>query len=192
MSRSEAFNTPNSDGHNSSQASGQTIDLQGVAAFVGLVELLAQELGTSPGRIQGLLPSGPATFEQLVGEIVHISQGYHRCLILLAQPGSPLRLQFSSAWAHEHNAGSESGTISGVQAHFFLDATVEQILPQGRALARYVESTFVVLDSMVTLGQSGRLSAMSVSASEIEAFEQDHAGSLVRNFEPKRLPTLEP
>jgi hypothetical protein len=36
---------------------GTTIDLQGVAAFARLVELLAQELGTNPGKMQGNLPT---------------------------------------------------------------------------------------------------------------------------------------
>jgi hypothetical protein len=170
---------------------GQTIDLQGVAAFVGLVELLAQELGTSPGRIQGLLPNGPATFEELVGEIIFNSQGFQRSLVLLAKPGSPLKLRFWSAWYNGQSQDPESGTISGVESHFFLNSTVEQILPQGRALARYCEDAFVLLDSMVTLGQSGRLSSMSVSASELHAFEQEEAGNLVTNFSPKKSPAID-
>ena len=70
--------------------SGKTIDLQGVASFASLVELLGQELGTMPGRIQGMLPSGPASFEELVGEIRIFSQGFQRSLVLQAKPGSPL------------------------------------------------------------------------------------------------------
>ncbi|GEM_PF-422775 len=171
-------------------ASGKTIDLQGVAAFVGLVELLATELGTTAGRIQGLLPSGPVSFEELVGEIVVNSQGFHRTLVLLAKPGSPLRLRFTSSWHNGQTSDPEMGTISGVEAHIFLPAAVEQILPQGRALARYCEDAFVLLDGMVTIGQSGRLSSMSLSASEIEAFEQDQAGNLVRNFSPKKSPAI--
>lgn len=172
-------------------ASSKTIDLQGVAAFVGLVELLAQELGTSAGRIQGLLPNGPASFEELIGEIVFNSQGFHRGLTLQAKPGSPLKLRFRSAWHNGQFQESESATRTGVEAHFFLIGTVEQILPQGRALARYCEDAFALLDSMVTLGQSGRLSSMSISASELEAFEQDQAGSLVTNFSPKKPSSLE-
>lgn len=170
---------------------GQTIDLQGVAAFVGLVELLAQELGTTPGRIQGLLPNGPASFEELVGEIVVNSQGFQRSLVLLAKPGTPLKLRFWSSWRNGQGNDQDSATISGVESHFLLTATVAQILPQGRALARYCEDAFVLLDSMVTLGQSGRLSSMSVSASELEAFEQDQAGNLVTNFSPKKSPMID-
>lgn len=185
-------NNPGSNGgQKPNLASGKTIDLQGVAAFVGLVELLAQELGTSAGRIQGLLPNGPASFEELVGEIVYNSQGFQRSLILLAKPGAPLKLRFRSAWHNGASQDAENATISGVESHFFLTATVEQILPQGRALARYCEDAFVLLDSMVTLGQSGRLSSMSVSASELQAFEQDQAGSLVTNFSPKKSPSLD-
>jgi hypothetical protein len=185
-------NTHSSAGGQKPQGSaGKTIDLQGVAAFVGLVELLAQELGTSPGRIQGLLPNGPASFEELVGEIVVNNQGFHRSLILLASPGSPLRLRFRSSWHSGQSHDAESGTIAGVESHFFLTATVEQILPQGRALARYCEDALSLLDSMVTLGHSGRLSSMSVSASELQAFEQDQAGKLVTNFSPKKSPSLD-
>ncbi len=186
-----AVDNNNNQTHKTGQAAGKTIDLQGVAAFAGLVEVLGQELGTTPGRIQGLLPNGPATFEQLVGEILINSQGFQRSLILQAEPGSSLKLRFHCAWRDTMETDEAGATISGIEAHFFLDATVEQILPQGRALARYVEDVFGILDSMVTLGQSGRLSAMSVSASEIEAFEQNQAGNLVNNFSPKRSGTFE-
>jgi hypothetical protein len=172
--------------------SGQTIDLQGVASFVGLVELLAQELGTAPGRIQGMLPSGPATFEELIGEISHNTQGFVRSVTLLASPNAPLNLKFHCAWREAQKLAQESGTISGIEAHFFLDATVEQILPQGRALARYVEDTFKVMESMVTLGQSGRLTSKSVSSAEIEAFELQEMGNLVSNNVPKRTESFDP
>jgi hypothetical protein len=170
---------------------GKTIDLQGVASFVNLVELLAQELGTAPGRIQGMLPNGPATFQDLVGEVTLNTQGFLRSVTLLAQPASPLKMRFFCAW-RDGQKNSADGTISGVEAHFFLDATVEQICPQGRALARYVEDVFKVMENMVTLGQSGRLSSMSVSASEIEAFELLQSGNLVSNNVPKRTESFDP
>lgn len=190
MTSKESFNN-GAGGQTPPAATGKTIDLQGVASFVGLVELLAQELGTTPGRIHGLLPSGPASFEELVGEIVVNSQGFHRTIVLLGKPGSPLKLRFTSNWHNGQVSDPQAGTISGVEAHFFLTAAVEQILPQGRALARYCEDLFVLLDSMVTLGQSGRLASMSLSASEIEAFEQDQAGKLVSNFSPKKSPSVD-
>lgn len=165
---------------------GKTVDLQGVATFASLVELIAQEIGTAPGRIQGLLPNGPASFEELVGEVVMNKQGFQRKLLLRAQPGSPLTLQFHCAWRDQAISSADNGTISGIEAHFFLGAPVEQIMPQGRALARYVENVFNILDSMVTLGQSGRLSSMSIPASEVEAFEHEQSQDLVRNFSPKR------
>lgn len=171
---------------------GKTIDLQGVAAFASLVELLAQELGTTPGRIQGHLPSGPATFEELVGEININSQGFQRSLTLWTKPGAPLKLRYLCAWRDAQRGASDGAIVGGVEAHFFLDASVEQISPQGRALARYVEDTFKLLDSMVTLGQSGRLSSMSVSASDIEAFELAQSGNLVSTKNPKRHETFEP
>jgi len=58
--------------------SGKTIDLQGVASFASLVELLSQELGVPAGRMQGQLPSGPDAFNQLIGEIDMNSQGFTR------------------------------------------------------------------------------------------------------------------
>ncbi len=72
----EGFQTPANSSTKPAAGSGKTIDLQGVASFAQLVELLAQELGTAPGRMQGMLPSGPASFEELVGEIVVNSQGF--------------------------------------------------------------------------------------------------------------------
>ena len=164
----------------------KTIDLQGVAAFVGLVELVAQELGTTPGKIQGLLPNG-TSFEELVGEITQLSQGFERTVTLFCKPGSPLRMIFRCKWRGSQVGlePDEEGVISGIEAHFYLDVPVEHITPQGRALARHVEDCFGLLDRMVTLGQSGRLSSMSVSTASIEAFEQSEAGNLVTNYAPK-------
>ena len=166
----------------------KTIDLQGVAAFVGLVELVAQELGTSPGKIQGLLPNG-TSFEELVGEITQVSQGFERVVTLFAKPGCPLKMIFRCKWK-----GSVVGLepesdqyVSTIEAQFFMDVPVESITPQGRALARHVEDCFALLDRMVTLGQSGRLSSMSISHAEIEAFEQEQAGNLVTSYTPRTL-----
>jgi hypothetical protein len=88
-------------------------------------------------------------------------------------------------------SAEDGGYISGIEAHFFLDVPVETIGPQGRALARHVEDCFAVLDRMVTLGQSGKLSAMSISSAEIEAFEQSEAGNLVTNYAPRTGPVSE-
>lgn len=166
--------------------SAKTIDLQGVAAFVGLVELVAQELGTTPGKIQGLLPSG-TSFEELVGEITQMSQGFERTVTLFCKPGSPLRMNFRCKWKGSQVGleADDGSIISTIEAHFYLDVPVEHITPQGRALARHVEDCFGVLDRMVTLGQSSRLSAMSISHAEIEAFEQSEAGNLVTNSPPR-------
>lgn len=165
-----------------SQAAGTTINLQGVAAFVGLVELIANELGTQAGKIQGLLPQGQA-FEELVGEIQSASQGFVRTVTLFGKPHHPLKMHFQVAWRDPY--ADDKGVVGGVEATFYFNVTVEQIGPQGRALARHVEDTFALLDRMVTLGQSGRLSAMSVSPADLEAFEQQEAGNLVRNYTPK-------
>lgn len=166
--------------------SGKTIDLQGVASFAGLVELLAQELGTTAGKMQGHLPTGPATFNQLVGEIEYNSQGFQRKLTLITQPGSPLTLRFECSWSDgRRDQGKGEEFRPNIVADYYLGATVEQITPQGRALARYAEDIFAVLDRMVTLGQSSKLMNMQVSASQLEAFEQAEAGGLVRQFTPK-------
>ncbi len=186
MTLNEDRINPNGQKAAPSPISAKTIDLQGVAAFVGLVELIAQELGTTPGRIQGLLPNG-TSFEELVGEITLMSQGFERTITLFAKPGAPLKMFFRNKWRGSQvglEADSDS-YISGIEAHIFLDAAVETIVPQGRALARHVEDICALLDRMVTLGQSGRLSSMSISHAEIEAFEQSQAGSLVTNYAPR-------
>ena len=156
----------------------QTIDLQGVASFAALVELLAQELGTSPGKIHGMLPNG-AAFNELVGEIDLVNQGYARKIILFTKPNSPLTLRFKSAWKDAKNPDS------GIVADYFLSASVEQVMPQGRALARYCEDIFAILDRMVSLGHSNKLANMSVSSAALEAFESAEADRLVRSAEPK-------
>jgi len=164
------------------------IDLQGVASFAALVELLAQELGTAAGKIHGNLPNG-TSFNELVGEIEVNNAGFNRKLILFAQPGSPLTLRFRTVWNEGQKIDSrlkdDDTDDSGIIADYFLAATVEQILPQGRALARYVEDIFAVLDRMVSLGQANRLAAMSIPASTIEAFEQSESNNLVRSYAPK-------
>lgn len=162
------------------EGAGKTIDLQGVAAFASLVELLAQELGVSAGRMQGQLPTGPASFEQLTGEIDLNNQGFSRKLSLITKPGQPLTLRFQTSWGAER-----SNIVAGsVVADYYLSATVEQIIPQGRALARYIEDIFAVQDRMVTLGHGAKLSSMNVSASQLEAFERSEE-SLVSTHQPR-------
>lgn len=176
--------TPSDNSQKSAQ--GSIIDLQGVASFASLVELLAQELGTTAGKMQGTLPDGPQSFNKLTGEIDLNNQGFMRKLILLAEPGAPLTLRFQCAW----NPGKGNTTEPlGVTADYYLGVAVEQIVPQGRALARYVEDIFAVMDRMVTLGQSSRLSAMNIPASQIEAFEQSESGNLVSTYTPKNSST---
>lgn len=172
----EGIKAPLNNSSKPAPGSGKTIDLQGVASFAQLVELLAQELGTAPGRMQGMLPSGPASFDELVGEIVVNSQGFERNLVLSSRPGSPLKIRFQSMWRN----GEGDSAVTGVESHYFLDATVEQIVPQGRALARYIEDTFTIMDRMVQLGQGGKLNGASISNSEISAFENTEAETLVR------------
>jgi hypothetical protein len=159
----------------------KTIDLQGVASFASLVELLAQELGVPAGRMQGQLPNGPETFNQLVGEIDLNSQGFVRKLTLLSKPGHPLLLRFQTSWGAERNANIQGGVSSEYQ----LSATVEQVMPQGRALARYVEDIFAVQDRMVTLGHSSKLQNMNLSAAQVEAFEREQHGNLVSSPQSK-------
>jgi hypothetical protein len=164
---------------------GKTINLKGVASFAALVELLSQELGTSPGKMQGQLPQGPDTFDKLMGELELNSQGFVRKLLLMTQPGAPLLLRFQCAWSK--NLGEErTEIVGGVTADYYLGVTVEDIVPQGRALARYIEDIFAVLDRMVTLGHSQKLSGMSIPISQLEAFEHSEAGGLVTQFEGRQ------
>ncbi len=162
---------------------GKTIDLQGVAAFASLVEMLAQELGTSPGNMRGQLPNGPASFDKLMGELDVNSQGFLRKLILVTQPGAPLTLRFQCNWAKNPDEPT-SEILGGITADYYLGVTVEEIIPQGRALARYVEDVFSVMDRMVTLGHSQRLSGMTVPRSKLEAFERSEAESLITQYDP--------
>jgi len=164
---------------------GKTIDLQGVASFAALVELLAHELGTAAVKIYGNIRTG-AAFNQLVGEIEINNQGFQRKLILFAHPGSPLTIRFKTVWnegskieQRASNNKSESEEDSGIVADYFLNASVEQILPQGMALARYAEEIIKVLDGMVSLGQSTRLAKINISPSTIQAFESAEAANLV-------------
>ncbi|HEY9712053.1 MAG TPA: hypothetical protein V6C72_01210, partial [Chroococcales cyanobacterium] len=167
-----------------------TIDLQGVAAFASLVELLSQELGSAPSRMQGQLPNGPSTFNELTGEIDLNGQGYFRRLTLLARPGANLTLRLQSAWSTGKSPQSNAIT-GGCTADYYLGGTVESIIPQGRALARYIEDIFQVLDRMVTLGQSSKLGSMNVGASEIQAFEASE-GSMIRPHVAKAATSFDP
>jgi hypothetical protein len=161
----------------------QTIDLQGVASFAALVELLAQELGTSAGKIHGMLPNG-AAFNELVGEIELNSQGFQRRVVLFAKPNTPLTLRFKTSWHEAHRESQEHAIV----ADYFLSCSVEQIIPQGRALARYVEDIFAVLDRMVSLGQGAKLAGMKISPAALEAFESAEADSLVKAYEGRPAP----
>ncbi|HEY9776908.1 MAG TPA: hypothetical protein V6C81_24300 [Planktothrix sp.] len=154
-----------------------TIDLQGVASFAALVELLAKELNTTPGRLVGNLPNG-SSFNELVGEIDSVAQGFHRRLTLLARPNSPLTLRLQTSYRE----GRIQENVLTTTSDFYLNATVESILPQGRALARHIEELFTVMDRMVTLGHTGRLST-NISAAQLEAFESSQ-GTLVTPSAP--------
>jgi hypothetical protein len=155
---------------------GQTIDLQGVASFAALVELLAHELGTTAGKIHGVLPNG-SSFNELVGEIELNNQGFQRQVILFARPNAPLTIRFKAFW---NETGRSNGEGAGIVADYFLGTPVERIVPQGRALARYIEDIFDILDRMVSLGQSAKLQSITVSPAALEAFESAEADNLVR------------
>lgn len=165
--------------------SGKTINLQGVASFASLVELLSQELGTNPGKMQGQLPNGPDTFDKLMGELDLNSQGFVRKLLLISQPGAPLLMRFQCAWSKSHG-DDRVEVVGGVTADYYLGVSVEDVIPQGRALARYIEDIFTVLDRMVTLGHSQKLATMSIPISQLEAFEHSEADSLVTNYEGRQ------
>jgi hypothetical protein len=159
---------------------GKTIDLQGVASFAALVDLLAQELGTATGKMVGNLPNGPTSFNELVGEIDMNGQGFYRRLTVLAQPGCPITLRFQVAWNDGKTREAEQAVHGGVTADYYLGVSVEQVMPQGRALARYIEDIFAVMDRMVTLGQSNKLAVMNVSAADLQAFENSDPDSLIQ------------
>lgn len=173
------------DSSNKGTPGGKTINLQGVASFASLVELLAQELGTSAGKMQGQLPNGPDSFDKLMGELDMNSQGFVRKLILISQPGAPLMMRFQCAWNKNHGE-HHSDIVGGVTADYYLGVQVQDIIPQGRALARYIEDIFSVLDRMVTLGHSQKLATMSIPVSQLEAFEHSEAGSLVTQYEGRQ------
>ena len=165
----------------------QTVDLQGVASFVSLVELLAQEFGTTAGRIQGQLPDGPTGFAELVGEIVLNGQGFYRTMTLISQPASRLRIRVQSFW--DDGNAPETQKSGMVEAEFQLAGTTEEIACQGRALARYLEDALAVVDRMVTMNTIHKLGSPSPnsgpSTSQIEAFEYAQGSDLVRSFVPK-------
>ena len=175
-------------------SSGKTIDLQGVASFAALVELLAHELGTAAVKIHGNIRTGTA-FNQLVGEIEIHNQGFQRKVILFAQPGSPLTVRFKTLWNEgskiafgSDNKKADNEEDTGIVSDYFLNASVEQILPQGMALARYVEDIIKIMDGMVSIGQSVRISKINIPPSTIQAFESAEASNLVKVTTPKQVP----
>lgn len=90
-----------------------------------------------------------------------------------------MTLRFQSS--HGEVRSQEKGAIPlQIVSDFYIAAAVEDIVPQGRALARYCEDIFTILDRMVTLGHSSKLQGMNVSAAELEAFEYSETGNLVR------------
>lgn len=140
-------------------------------------------------KIHGNIHTG-AAFNQLVGEVDINNQGFQRKIILFGQPGSPLTVRFKTVWnegskIEERRSQNEPEEEGGIVADYFLTASVEQILPQGRALARYAEEIISILDSMVSLGQSNRLAKVAIPPSTLEAFESVEGGNLVRAYEPK-------
>jgi hypothetical protein len=169
----------------------KTINLQGVASFAGLVELLSQELGTTGSTMQGQLPSGPDSFDKLMAELELVTQGFQRKLILVSQPGHPLTLRFQCNWSRNPDMeATDAEVVAGITADYYLGATVEEILPQGRALARYIEDVFGVLDRMVTLGHSQKLAGMAVPASKMQAFENESRSATISDYDPD-VPMLE-
>ena len=168
---------------NSAGSPEKTIDLQGVASFASLVEVLAQELGTNPGKLQGQLPEGPDSFDKLSGELELNTKGFRRKITLYSQPGAPLTIRFQCAWVRDEMGEGADAVVGGVSADYYLGGTVDMILPQGRALARYVEDIFAVMDRMVTLGHSQKLASMSIPTSQIDAFEKTDDEPLVSQYD---------
>src|SRR5262249_44195518 len=113
---------------------------------------------------------------ELVGEIELNNQGFQRRIVLFARPNTPLTIRFKTAW----NEGRKENDEAGIIADYFLGTSVEKITPQGRALARYVEEIFAILDRMVPLGQSWKMQNMAVSIAALQAFEVSESENLVR------------
>ena len=176
MTSSNSKNSP--DGQRKNVAPGTTINLQGVASFASLVELLANELGTAAGRMHGNLPSGPSTFNELVGEIDKNGQGFFRRLTLYTRPNEAITLRFQVAW-NDGRSETEESMANGVAADYYLGVTVEQVLPQGRALARYSEEIFSVMERMVTLGQGNRVPGMPITDVDLATFEAQNGSALL-------------
>lgn len=169
--------------NNTQKAQDKIVDLQGVASFASLVEVLAQELGSDAGKLQGQLPEGPEAFNRLSGEIELNTKGFRRKLILYSQPDTNLTIRFQCSWVKDELGDGDEAIVGGISADYYLGGTVDQILPQGRALARYVEDIFAVMDRMVTLGHSQKLASMNVPVSQMNAFESTADEELVSQYD---------
>ena len=91
---------------------------------------------------------------------------------MFSEPGQALTIRFQCAWVKDELGDGAEAIVGGVTSDYYLGGTVDSILPQGRALARYVEDIFAVMDRMVTLGHSQKLASMNIPVSQIDAFEQ--------------------
>ncbi len=168
----------------------QVIDLQGVAAFASLVELLATELGAQASTIQGALPDTPGPFQQLVGHIELTRQGISKKIVLTNCEGKPLNIELQCSLKDKNIAGSSKERENSpdktkpydVSCNITINKLVGNIVPQGRALARNLEDMFAILERMLAIGQNSKVLSMSPSANEIEAFELAEHGSLVKKI----------
>lgn len=171
------------------QAVSQVIDLQGVAAFAGLVELLATELGSQANSIQGQLPDKPGPFQELVGSVELTRQGILKKIVLTTSGLQSVTIQLQCSLKNVNN-GTKPSSINlnnsdksyEVAASLEINKSVASILPQGRALARHLEDMFAILERMLALGQLSKVIGMSPSVSEIEAFELAENDNLVRRI----------
>ena len=166
----------------------QVIDLQGVAAFASLVELLAGELGASSNSIKGALPDSRGSFEELVGFIELTRQGLSKKIIITSQEGRPINFELQCSLKDKNIAGAKQEIENSpdkskpydVSCQIAINKFTNNIVPQGRALARNLEDLFAILERMLAIGQNNKVLAMSPSQSEIEAFENAQNGNLVK------------
>jgi len=140
-------------GKGSANSSSQTISLLGVASFANLVELLAQALGSIPGKIHANIPVEPSSFNEMFAEIDKNDEQFVRRVTLLAKPGSPLTLRVHSATYYARKMDS---LVGGAVADLYPGATVTQLVPQVNQLAREIESMFAVTDRMVALSEQAK------------------------------------
>ena len=165
----------------------QVVDLQIVACFANLVELLANELGANSSDVKGALPTARNTFDELIGTIDITRHGLEKKLVVTSRVNEPLKLDLFCTVKDKNSLNSKvDSKISPIPNSFDVSLTMQinkftkNILPQGRALARNIEDMYSILECMVAIGQDSRIISMSPTQEQIEAFELSNSDSLIQ------------